>query len=122
MLPLENGLSLDCWHRIIRVGWIRLVATDGRIKAWYNDKLKMDWKVKQKKCYFKAGCYTQSNYKREKPKGSYGEVVIYRLELKPQRVDAGGAAHTVAIGNIPSLELFQVVPNGKSQLKYLGIM
>lgn len=61
---------------------LRIVVANGRIKAWYNDELKMDWKVSKKKCFFKAGCYTQSNLKKEKGRqGSYGEVAIYRLLL-----------------------------------------
>ena len=59
---------------------LRVLATDGRIKAWYNGELCMDWKVSKKKCYFKAGCYTQSNAKQGEPKGAYGEVEIYQLE------------------------------------------
>lgn len=80
-----KDIRLDSRYELGKRFTLRLVATEGRIRAWYNGQEKMDWKVKQKKCYFKAGCYTQSNYKKEKRKGSYGEVAIYRLELESKQ-------------------------------------
>jgi len=35
---------------------------------------------------------------------------------KFRRARRGGGAHVVTIGNIPSLEWFQAIPNGKSRL------
>ena len=37
------------------------------------------------------------------------------MENNSDALDAGGA-HAVAIGNIPSLERFQTIPNGKSRV------
>lgn len=58
---------------------LRLVAERGRIKAWHDGDQVMDWKIEAKGCYFKAGCYTQSNRKKEGRDGSYGEVIVYHL-------------------------------------------
>lgn len=61
---------------------VKIEAENGRVKVWYNDELKMDWQVSANGCYFKAGCYTQSNpSKGDKPE-SFGEVVIYKLQVK----------------------------------------
>lgn len=60
---------------------LRIVAGDGHIRVWHNDSLKMEWRVSKRGCYFKVGCYTQSNGKTEKRSGSYGEVAVYRLAL-----------------------------------------
>jgi hypothetical protein len=59
-----------------------ITAQDKHVKLWYNGALKMDWEVDASGCYFKAGCYTQSNStKGDKPE-SFGEVVIYKLEIE----------------------------------------
>ena len=38
-------------------------------------------------------------------------------EKTSDALDTGGGAHAVTIGDIPSLEWFQAIPNGKSRLK-----
>jgi len=60
---------------------LKIQAGDGSIKVWHEGVLKMDWKVSRTGCYFKAGCYTQSNLDRGDAPDSYGEVVIYRLQV-----------------------------------------
>ena len=61
---------------------IKIEASNGHVKVWYNDELKMNWPVNADGCYFKTGCYTQSNpSKGDKPE-SYGEVIIYNLSVK----------------------------------------
>ena len=77
-----KNIRLDSRYELGDKFTLRLAASGGRIKAWYNGQQEMDWKVSKKKCFFKAGCYTQSNLNKEKQPGSYGEVAIYRLELK----------------------------------------
>ena len=42
----------------------------------------MDWEVDTTGCYFKAGCYTQSNESKGDKPESYGEVVIYKLVVE----------------------------------------
>ena len=61
---------------------LRIQAGQGRIKLWIDNELAMDWPVVAEGCYFKAGCYTQSNPSRGDRKGAYGEVIISTLELK----------------------------------------
>ncbi|QDT01790.1 Alginate lyase precursor [Rubripirellula lacrimiformis] len=61
---------------------LKIQAADGHVKVWHDGDLKMDWKVSRKGCYFKAGCYTQSNTQRGDDADSYAEVVIYDLNVR----------------------------------------
>jgi len=60
---------------------LKIRAGEGKIRVWHNDELKMDWPVSRTGCYFKAGCYTQSNPSKGDAQDAYGEVMIFRLEL-----------------------------------------
>lgn len=77
----EPDVVLDSEYRLGKRFKIRVIAKAGRVKTWHNGVLAMDWPVKARRCYFKVGCYTQSNRSREKRPGSYGEVAVYRLGL-----------------------------------------
>ncbi len=61
---------------------VKIQAGDGHINVWYEGDLKMNWKVSRRGCYFKAGCYTQSNLEKGDAAESYGEVVIYQLDVE----------------------------------------
>jgi len=58
---------------------VKMEAAGGHVKVWYNEQLKMDWAVSRRGCYFKAGCYTQSNLKKGDAATAAGEVLVYRL-------------------------------------------
>ena len=76
-----GDVMLDANYKLGTKFQIKIEASNGHVKLWYNEELKMDWQVSAKGCYFKAGCYTQSNpSKGDKPE-SFGEVVIYKLEV-----------------------------------------
>ncbi len=60
---------------------LKIEAGEGRVKLWYNGEQKLDWKVAKHGCYFKAGCYTQSNPSKGDAAESYGEVVIDSLAV-----------------------------------------
>ena len=64
---------------------IKIEAYDGHIKIWYDGTLMMDWEYTAYGCYFKAGCYTQSNTSKGDEPESYGEVVIYDLNVEHVR-------------------------------------
>jgi len=77
-----GDVMLDDSYRLGVPFTVKIQAGNGVVKVWHQGALKMDWKVAQKGCYFKAGCYTQSNPdKGDKPE-SYGEVIIYQLKLE----------------------------------------
>jgi poly(beta-D-mannuronate) lyase len=64
---------------------LKIQAGAGRIRLWHEGILKLDWESSRKGCYFKAGCYTQSNPSKGDDPGSYGEVVIYGLHVVHQQ-------------------------------------
>jgi len=76
-----DDVPLDSNYKIGDKFTLRIAAGEGRIKVWYNDELKMDWAVEKSQCYFKAGCYTQSNAKKGDKPEAYGEVAIYELKV-----------------------------------------
>ena len=63
---------------------LKIESASGHVKVWYNGEQKMDWKTSEAGCYFKAGCYTQSNLSKGDAPESYGEVVIYELKVDHQ--------------------------------------
>lgn len=63
---------------------LKIQATNGHVRVWYNGVLSLDWSVSKSGCYFKAGCYTQSNRDRGDAPESYGEVIVYRLAIDHQ--------------------------------------
>ncbi len=61
---------------------LKIEAGKGHVKVFYNGEEKFDWEVSRKGCYFKAGCYTQSNVKKGDNADAYGEVTIYALKVR----------------------------------------
>ncbi|MCC9644744.1 polysaccharide lyase family 7 protein [Rhodopirellula sp. JC740] len=61
---------------------VRIQTGRGTVDVWYNGKQMMSWAVSRSGCYFKAGCYTQSNISKGDESESFGEVVIYRLQVE----------------------------------------
>ena len=57
---------------------------DGRIRVRHNQQEVVNWESNSPGCYFKAGCYTQSNPKSGDSKDAYGEVVITDLQVVHQ--------------------------------------
>ena len=64
---------------------LKIQAGCGQIRVWHAGALKLEWKAPRKGCYFKAGCYTQSNIATGDTADSYGEVVIHRLLVEHQK-------------------------------------
>lgn len=76
-----DDVPLDSNYRVGDKFKLRLTSGDGHIKVSYNGEQKMDWEVSTKQCYFKAGCYTQSNVTKGDQADAYGEVAIFRLQV-----------------------------------------
>jgi poly(beta-D-mannuronate) lyase len=76
-----GDVMLDREYKLGSPFELKIQASAGRVKVWYDGDLKMTWKVSRQGCYFKAGCYTQSNISKGDAADSYGEVVIYRLKV-----------------------------------------
>lgn len=60
---------------------LRIAAGGGRVRAWFDGREALDWAVSRKGCYFKAGCYTQSNVRAGDDADAFGEVAIYELSV-----------------------------------------
>jgi hypothetical protein len=80
----SHGYLVDENYKLGTIFTCEIIVSNGVISYKYNDKL---LPYTQKKnisgCYFKAGCYTQSNATKvpgESPK-AYGEVHIYDLKV-----------------------------------------
>jgi hypothetical protein len=76
-----GDVMLERRYRLGTAFTLKLEAGGGRVKAWFDGDLKMDWPISRAECYFKCGCYTQSNPDRGDDPTDYGEVVIYELDL-----------------------------------------
>lgn len=63
---------------------LKIQAGGGRIRVWHNGDLRLDWETARRGCYFKAGCYTQSNPGKGDAPDAYGEVIIHRLRIDHQ--------------------------------------
>ena len=80
----RNGgedVRLDSNYELGKTFVLQIATGDGRIQVLYNGESKMDWEVSKDDCYFRAGCYTQSNVKKGDSPDAYGEVVIFRLQV-----------------------------------------
>ncbi|MHC4538483.1 MAG: polysaccharide lyase family 7 protein [Planctomycetota bacterium] len=83
----SGDIKLDHSYKLGTKFKLKIQASGGRIKVWYNDSLKMDWEVSRTGCYFRAGCYTHSNTKKGDRPDSYGEVVIHKLQVTHSKPD-----------------------------------
>jgi len=76
-----GDVRLDSDYQLGQRCTIRIQAGEGQVRVWYNGEQKLDWKVKRKGCYFKVGCYTQSNAKKGDQPDAAGEVWVYSLQF-----------------------------------------
>jgi poly(beta-D-mannuronate) lyase len=76
-----GDVMLDGKYRLGTPFDLKIQAGDGQVKVWYEGNLKMNWNVSKTGCYFKAGCYVQSNLSKGDAADSFGEVVIYRIHV-----------------------------------------
>jgi hypothetical protein len=73
--PLDEGYVLGTTFTV------KVEASGGHIKVYYNGDLKIDYDQSGSGWYFKAGCYTQSNPDKGDSPDDYGEVIIYSLQV-----------------------------------------
>jgi len=78
-----NGPVLTNDYKLGTIFTVKFVAEGGKVKVYYNDSATPsdDYAVPRDGCYFKAGCYTQSNTTKGDAPTAYGEVVIYDLSV-----------------------------------------
>jgi hypothetical protein len=73
--------TLDDNYQLGTVFGVELVAQNGTIEVFYNGESKALIQRAVDGCYFKAGCYAQSNVQRGESPDAFAEVVIYDLEV-----------------------------------------
>jgi hypothetical protein len=73
--------TLDDNYMLGSVFTVRIVASEGRIRVFYDDVAKVDYAKSGSGYYFKAGCYTQSNTSKGDSASAFGRVVIYSLSV-----------------------------------------
>ncbi len=79
----DSDVMLDKDYQLGTAFNLKIEASGGRVRVFYNDTPKLDWPIVRKGCYFKAGCYTQSNVKQGDSPDDYAEVLIRRLSILP---------------------------------------
>ena len=80
-----GDVMLDANYKLGAPFTVKIQAGNGHVKVWYNEELKMSWKIAKQGCYFKAGCYTQSNPTKGDEPEDYGEVQIFQLKLDQKK-------------------------------------
>lgn len=58
---------------------VRIEAGEGHVRVWYQDRIAAEWAEDAKGCYFKAGCYVQSNVAKGDAPEDFGEVRFERI-------------------------------------------
>lgn len=74
-----GGVTLDGDYELGRPFDVRIVAGRGRVGVWYDGTQAVDRRVSRDGCYFKCGCYTQSNVRKGDAPDAVGEAVIRSL-------------------------------------------
>ena len=72
---------LDASYLLGTVFTLRIESARGFIDVFYNNKRKAHQADIRQGCYFKAGCYTQSNLSKGDSAGDYGQVEILGLTI-----------------------------------------
>jgi len=77
----NDGPVLTSNYQLGDVFTVKFVARNGGIECHYNGQYIYTYQISTSGCYFKAGCYTQSNTSRGDAPTAYGEVIIYGLSV-----------------------------------------
>lgn len=73
--------DLDTDYKLGTVFTVKMEASNGQLKVWYNGQLKATIAAKSTGCYYKAGDYLQSNPSKGDSPKLMGEVRIYKLKV-----------------------------------------
>lgn len=78
----QKDVVLDDAYKLGTKFTVKIEATKGHIKVWYNDAQKADLPITATNSYFKAGSYVNSNPEKGESPSARGQVVIYDLSVK----------------------------------------
>ena len=74
---INNGIDRASWSTTSGTHTMEITQA-----ITHNGQYIYTYNVSTSGCYFKAGCYTQSNTSKGDASTAYGEVVIYSLSVK----------------------------------------
>lgn len=77
----DEVATLTTSYRLGTKFTVRLVGSGGGVTVFYNGRQAARVSFNDDGCYFKAGCYVQSNTQKGDKPGAYGEVVVYDLKV-----------------------------------------
>jgi len=77
----EDDIVIDRSYSLGTPFDLVIAASGGTITVTHNRSSVMTWKTARKKCYFKIGCYTQSNVSKGDSAESTGEVIVTKLAI-----------------------------------------
>jgi hypothetical protein len=77
----DKDVVLDPAYELGKRFRVKIQASSGKVKVWYNGKLAADLPVSASKSYFKAGAYVNSNPDKGADPDDVGQVVIYGLKI-----------------------------------------
>jgi Alginate lyase len=77
----RSDITLDPSYSLGSVYDLKIVASGGRIRVYYNGAKKADIARQGSGWYFKSGSYVQSNTSKGDKAGAVATVVIYRLDV-----------------------------------------
>ena len=80
----NRGPVLTSSYHLGDIFKVKFVARNGGVEVYYNGGYIYTYKISTSGCYFKAGCYTQSNTSKGDAPTAYGQVVIYDLAVSHQ--------------------------------------
>jgi len=80
----ERGPVLTSNYQLGTEFTVKFVVRNGGVECYYNGQYIYTYQVSTSGCYFKAGCYTQSNTSRGDAPTAYGQVIIYDLSVTHQ--------------------------------------
>lgn len=76
-----NGPVLTSNYHLGDVFTVKFIAHDGGIECYYNGTYIYTYPKSTSTCYFKAGCYTQSNTSRGDQPTAFGAVTIFNVTV-----------------------------------------
>jgi hypothetical protein len=78
------GPTLTTQYKLGDIFTVAFVAHNGGVDYYYNGQFIYTYKISASGCYFKTGCYTQSNTSKGDAATAYGEVVVYGVSVTHQ--------------------------------------
>lgn len=75
------GPTLTSNYKLGDIFTCKFVAGSAKIGYYYNGNLVYTYSKSASGCYFKSGCYTQSNTSKGDSPTAYGQVVVYGLTV-----------------------------------------